>query len=171
MRWLASTHTTSECHQPHLKLIHSCFLLTKVFSRYNGKWSRAVQNAIGTVLYCGWLGGLPSSQPGEQSAELGRLLTLEEVGAVFKGMFTSFTCAIFFHCRFSNVIMIFSSNQPQNPRRFPPHHRGVPSLPPRSDQRPCPPGHKRCHSRRLRPAPRHQRLRQGPIRWFPATEP
>ena len=58
----------------------------RCFQRYNGKWSRAVQNAIGTVLYCGWLGGLPSPQSNDQPAELGRLLTLEEVGAIFKGM-------------------------------------------------------------------------------------
>ncbi|KAF7549544.1 hypothetical protein G7046_g8318 [Stylonectria norvegica] len=51
------------------------------YYKYNSKWQRAVQNAIGTVIYCGWLGGLGNdSQPGE----LGRLLTLEEVGAVFK---------------------------------------------------------------------------------------
>lgn len=50
--------------------------------RYNSKWARSVQNAIGTVIYCGWLGGLGNdSQPGE----LGRLLTLEQVGEIFNG--------------------------------------------------------------------------------------
>jgi hypothetical protein len=50
--------------------------------RYNGKWARTVQNAIGTVVYTAWLGGLGSDS---QPASLGRLLTLEQVGAVFQG--------------------------------------------------------------------------------------
>ncbi|GAB0138396.1 hypothetical protein EsDP_00006631 [Epichloe bromicola] len=50
------------------------------YYKYNAKWARCVQNAIGTALYCAWLGGFGSdSKPGE----LGRLLTLEEVGAIF----------------------------------------------------------------------------------------
>ncbi|KAH6986200.1 Translin [Ilyonectria sp. MPI-CAGE-AT-0026] len=50
------------------------------YYKYNSKWARSVQNAIGTVIYCGWLGGLGNdSQPGE----LGRLLTLEQVGEIF----------------------------------------------------------------------------------------
>ncbi|KAM6528756.1 Translin-1 [Fusarium falciforme] len=49
--------------------------------RYNGKWARTVQNAIGTVVYTAWLGGLGSDS---QPASLGRLLTLEQVGAVFQ---------------------------------------------------------------------------------------
>ncbi|CAM1500641.1 Fc.00g098030.m01.CDS01 [Cosmosporella sp. VM-42] len=51
------------------------------YYKYNAKWSRTVQSAIGTTIYCAWLGGLGNdSQPGE----LGRLMTLEEVGAIFK---------------------------------------------------------------------------------------
>lgn len=47
------------------------------------KWNRQVQNAIYTVLVCGWLGGLTSDgKPGP----VARLLTLEEVGEIFKGM-------------------------------------------------------------------------------------
>ncbi|KAL2204108.1 Translin family protein [Sarocladium strictum] len=53
------------------------------YYKYNFKWSRIMQSAIGTVVYCGWLGGLPGTET-TQTAELGRLLTLEEVGAVFK---------------------------------------------------------------------------------------
>ncbi|EFY86937.1 Translin-1 [Metarhizium acridum] len=50
------------------------------YYKYNSKWARTVQNAIGTTLYCAWLGGFPSdSKPGE----LGRLLTLEDVGSIF----------------------------------------------------------------------------------------
>lgn len=50
------------------------------YYKYNTKWARCVQNVIGTALYCAWLGGFGSdSKPGE----LGRLLTLEEVGAIF----------------------------------------------------------------------------------------
>ncbi|TDZ14170.1 Translin-1 [Colletotrichum orbiculare MAFF 240422] len=49
--------------------------------RYNQKWNRQVQNAIFTVLLCGWLGGLTSDgKPGP----VARLLTLEEVGEIFK---------------------------------------------------------------------------------------
>ncbi|KAF4977798.1 hypothetical protein FZEAL_5764 [Fusarium zealandicum] len=51
------------------------------YYKYNGKWARAVQNAIGTVVYCAWLGGLGSDSA---PASLGRLLTLEEAGAVFQ---------------------------------------------------------------------------------------
>ena len=58
-------------------------------SRYNQKWSRTVQSAIGTAIYTAWLGGLPqeatTDTTGSQTsgAALGRLLTLEQVGAVF----------------------------------------------------------------------------------------
>ncbi|KAM5352649.1 hypothetical protein ACJ41O_005371 [Fusarium nematophilum] len=51
------------------------------YYKYNGKWARTVQNAIGTAVYCAWLGGLGSDS---QPASLGRLLTLEQVGAVFQ---------------------------------------------------------------------------------------
>ncbi|RTE68991.1 hypothetical protein BHE90_016630 [Fusarium euwallaceae] len=51
------------------------------YYKYNGKWARTVQNAIGTVVYTSWLGGLGSDS---QPASLGRLLTLEQVGAVFQ---------------------------------------------------------------------------------------
>ncbi|KID87911.1 Translin family protein [Metarhizium guizhouense ARSEF 977] len=50
------------------------------YYKYNSKWARTVQNAIGTTLYCAWLGGFPSDS---QPAELGRLLTLEDVGSIF----------------------------------------------------------------------------------------
>jgi hypothetical protein len=42
-----------------------------------------VQDAISTVLLCTWLGGMGSdTKPGQ----VGRLLTLEEVGEVFNGL-------------------------------------------------------------------------------------
>ncbi|CEJ80703.1 Putative Translin family protein [[Torrubiella] hemipterigena] len=50
------------------------------YYKYNSKWSRTIQNAIGTTIYCGWLGGFASP---ETSESLGRLLTLEEVGSIF----------------------------------------------------------------------------------------
>ncbi|KAK1255382.1 hypothetical protein MKX08_009377 [Trichoderma sp. CBMAI-0020] len=66
----------------------TAFLTTP--SRYNNKWSRSVQHAIGTAIYCAWLGGFPStsssSEPESASKpapEIGRLLTLEEVGVIF----------------------------------------------------------------------------------------
>ncbi|KAJ9156678.1 Translin [Pleurostoma richardsiae] len=60
--------------------------LSQVASKYpyykhNIKWTRSVQDAVYTVLLDGWLGGsLKADKPGE----LGRLLTLEEVGDVFQ---------------------------------------------------------------------------------------
>ncbi|KAK1719348.1 hypothetical protein CaCOL14_005962 [Colletotrichum acutatum] len=51
------------------------------YYKYNQKWNRQVQNAIFTVLLAGWLGGLTSDgKPGP----IARLLTLEEVGEIFK---------------------------------------------------------------------------------------
>ncbi|KAG5950978.1 hypothetical protein E4U53_004067 [Claviceps sorghi] len=49
------------------------------YYKYNAKWARSVQNAIGTTLFCAWLGGFAPAG----KTDLGRLLTLEEVGAVF----------------------------------------------------------------------------------------
>lgn len=47
-----------------------------------------IQDAISTVLLCAWLGGMSSeSKPGE----VGRLLTLEDVGGLFGGMLPSLT--------------------------------------------------------------------------------
>ncbi|KAF5637214.1 translin [Fusarium tjaetaba] len=51
------------------------------YYKYNSKWARTVQNAIGTAVYTAWLGGLGSDA---QPASLGRLLTLEQVGEVFQ---------------------------------------------------------------------------------------
>ncbi|KAF4947869.1 hypothetical protein FGADI_10029 [Fusarium gaditjirri] len=51
------------------------------YYKYNSKWARTVQNAIGTAVYTAWLGGLGSDS---QPASLGRLLTLEQVGEVFQ---------------------------------------------------------------------------------------
>ena len=51
-------------------------------SRYNQRWNRHIQDAILTVLLCAWLGGLAGDS---REGELGRLLTLEEVGGIFKG--------------------------------------------------------------------------------------
>ncbi|KAF5686078.1 translin [Fusarium circinatum] len=51
------------------------------YYKYNSKWARTVQNAIGTAVYTAWLGGLGFDA---QPASLGRLLTLEQVGQVFQ---------------------------------------------------------------------------------------
>ncbi|KAK1247479.1 hypothetical protein MKX07_002388 [Trichoderma sp. CBMAI-0711] len=66
------------------------------YYKYNHKWTRSVQHAIGTAIYCAWLGGFPPKAPKSEDAsaeapssstskeaEIGRLLTLEEVGAIF----------------------------------------------------------------------------------------
>ncbi|TPX10765.1 uncharacterized protein E0L32_008334 [Thyridium curvatum] len=51
------------------------------YYKYNSRWTRSLQDAIVTVVICGWLGGMSSeSRPGE----LGRLLTIEEVGEIFQ---------------------------------------------------------------------------------------
>lgn len=68
--------------------IPSSWQLTDCFlSRYNFKWTRAVQDAVLTALLDGWLGG--SLVP---EGRLGRLLTLEEVGELFKGV-----ACLYFH--------------------------------------------------------------------------
>jgi hypothetical protein len=57
--------------------------LPTFFYRYNYKWTRTVQDAISTVILCTWLGGMSSeTKPGE----VGRLLTLEDMGELFGGM-------------------------------------------------------------------------------------
>lgn len=51
------------------------------YYKYNFKWTRPVQDAVVTVLLFGWLGAqTEETKPGE----LGRLLTLDEVGVVFQ---------------------------------------------------------------------------------------
>ncbi|KAF3058320.1 Translin-1 [Daldinia childiae] len=51
------------------------------YYKYNHRWSRSIQNVVGTILLTGWLGGLGTeSRPGE----LGRLLTIGEVGELLK---------------------------------------------------------------------------------------
>ncbi|KAK4068801.1 uncharacterized protein Triagg1_7161 [Trichoderma aggressivum f. europaeum] len=71
---------------PPLSLHNEPPKLTPPSSRYNQKWSRSMQHAIGTVIYTAWLGGFPSQTSESESspsAEIGRLLTLEEVGTIF----------------------------------------------------------------------------------------
>ncbi|KAK1827858.1 Translin [Podospora conica] len=59
----------------------NAFASNHPFFKYNSKWTRVVQEAISTVLLCAWLGGVGTeTRPGE----VGRLLTLEEVGEFFK---------------------------------------------------------------------------------------
>ncbi|KAI1826535.1 putative sequence-specific DNA binding protein [Xylaria intraflava] len=51
------------------------------YYKYNSKWSRSLQNVVGTILLTAWLGGMGTeSRPGE----VGRLLTLEDVGEILK---------------------------------------------------------------------------------------
>ncbi|KAL7622915.1 Translin-1 [Parahypoxylon ruwenzoriense] len=56
------------------------------YYKYNGKWTRAVQNVVNTILLTAWLGGLGTESP---PGEIGRLLTIEEVGQILKGTFAS----------------------------------------------------------------------------------
>ncbi|KAG7288698.1 hypothetical protein NEMBOFW57_005054 [Staphylotrichum longicolle] len=58
----------------------SAFASQYPYYKYNHKWTRMVQEAISTVILCAWLGGMSTdSKPGE----LGRLLTLEDIGQTF----------------------------------------------------------------------------------------
>jgi len=51
------------------------------YYKYNGMWSRDVQNVVFAILLCGWLGGMAlPSKPSQQ----GKLLTIEEVGEILK---------------------------------------------------------------------------------------
>ncbi|KAF4543928.1 Recombination hotspot-binding protein [Lasiodiplodia theobromae] len=49
------------------------------YYKFNGIWSRQVQDTIFTILYCGYLGGFV---PEGSDAKPGRLLTIEEVGGI-----------------------------------------------------------------------------------------
>jgi hypothetical protein len=53
--------------------------------RYNGMWTKDIQNVIFAILMCGWLGGMATK---DKPAEVGRLLTIDEVGGVLNGEFT-----------------------------------------------------------------------------------
>ncbi|KUJ18411.1 Translin [Mollisia scopiformis] len=48
------------------------------YYKYNGLWSRDVQNVVFSILLCGWLGGMSL----QGTPEVGRLLTIEEVGQI-----------------------------------------------------------------------------------------
>lgn len=47
------------------------------YYKYNSMWTRDIQDTIFAIVLCGWLGGFT---PKETDKELGRLLTIEEVG-------------------------------------------------------------------------------------------
>ena len=49
------------------------------WNRYNGLWTREIQNVIFAILLCGWLGGMG------KGPEPGKLLTIEEVGEILNG--------------------------------------------------------------------------------------
>ncbi|KAI6368373.1 hypothetical protein MCOR25_004670 [Pyricularia grisea] len=51
------------------------------YYKYNFKWTRHVRGAIFTIVLCAFLGGLGNET---KAGELGRLLSLEEVGAVLQ---------------------------------------------------------------------------------------
>ncbi|KAE8445699.1 hypothetical protein EG329_012997 [Mollisiaceae sp. DMI_Dod_QoI] len=48
------------------------------YYKYNGLWTRDVQNVVFSILLCGWLGGMTV----HGAPEPGRLLTIEEVGQI-----------------------------------------------------------------------------------------
>ncbi|KAI0528235.1 putative sequence-specific DNA binding protein [Xylaria bambusicola] len=51
------------------------------YYKYNHRWSRSIQNVVATILLTAWLGGMGSEA---RAGELGRLLTIEEVGEILK---------------------------------------------------------------------------------------
>ena len=56
--------------------------------RYNGMWSKDVQNVIFAILLCGWLGGMNVTG---KTPEVGKLLTIEEVGQILGGRYFDLT--------------------------------------------------------------------------------
>ncbi|KAI1360384.1 putative sequence-specific DNA binding protein [Xylaria arbuscula] len=51
------------------------------YYKYNHRWSRSIQNVVSSILLTAWLGGMGTeARPGE----LGRLLTIEEVGEILQ---------------------------------------------------------------------------------------
>lgn len=48
-------------------------------------WTKDIQNVIFAILLCGWLGGMATKS---KPAEVGRLLTIDEVGDVLNGELT-----------------------------------------------------------------------------------
>lgn len=82
---VATLKTAANKH-PYYKYVFTLMLASALayefYHRYNFKWTKSVQDAILTVLLDGWLGG---SLVGE--GKVGRLLTLEEIGQLFKGKF------------------------------------------------------------------------------------
>ncbi|RYP67152.1 hypothetical protein DL771_007380 [Monosporascus sp. 5C6A] len=59
----------------------SKFASSYPYYKYNHRWSRSIQNVVGTILLAAWLGGLGTeSCPGE----VGRLLTIDEVGEILQ---------------------------------------------------------------------------------------
>ncbi|KAG9235470.1 putative Translin-1 [Amylocarpus encephaloides] len=94
---LSRAHSTPAAHlQPVLaaaeasikEQVESIGKLSEIASKgpyykYNGLWTRDVQNVIFAILLCGWLGGLAMEGEGEgKAAEAGKLLTIEEVGQI-----------------------------------------------------------------------------------------
>ena len=53
------------------------------WNRYCGMWGKDIQNVIFAILFCGWLGGMNVAG---KAPEVGRLLTIEEVGEILGGM-------------------------------------------------------------------------------------
>jgi len=51
------------------------------YYKYNGMWTREIQNVIFAILLCGWLGGVATLN---KPAQPGRLLTIEEVGEILQ---------------------------------------------------------------------------------------
>ena len=69
---------------PYYKSVsrNSTLTLANNGHRYNSMWTRDVQNVIFSILLCGWLGGMAVNG---KTAEQGKLLTIEEVGAILNG--------------------------------------------------------------------------------------
>ncbi|PHH82399.1 hypothetical protein CDD82_6164 [Ophiocordyceps australis] len=70
-----------EAVRQQIPIIHELDALASQhpYYKYNNKWSRAVQNAMCTAIYCAWLGGFANGQP----SHVGHLLTLDQVGSIF----------------------------------------------------------------------------------------
>jgi hypothetical protein len=88
------------------------------YYKYNGLWTRDVQNVIYSILFCGWLGGIALEGA---PAATGKLFTIEEVGNILNGMSSSSLRDLLLIC--------YSAGEHQRSRRFPHHYRRIPPVP------------------------------------------
>jgi len=78
--------TITDAEKSIIQQIETISKLSEVASKYpyykyNGMWTRDIQNATFAIVFCGWLGGFKVE---DSQAQTGRLLTIEEVGQILQ---------------------------------------------------------------------------------------